>query len=100
MYYVNKTNRFFYPSIYDNLGNFALSPIAWVFARDADGFSVSLKFNRLFVGAILWPITITAPVVTIAISLILAAVAAVLHGLSLLVAGTLDLCTPAPVQRM
>ena len=85
---VNKTNRFFNKNVYDNLNSFALSPISWAFETSDRGPLPDI--GRLFLATFCAPILIPATIATMAIALCLTAVTALIHGLSLLVAGIAD----------
>lgn len=93
MTYVRKTNHFFDKTVYTNIKKVAFSPVSWAFEGP-------LPIEKMLIAAVLWPILIPATVATIAISIALAAVSALAHGLSLLVAGAIDVFgssqTPAP----
>ena len=94
MTYTSSTNHFFKKNIYQNLANFAFSPVSWVMEPLATSYPVQMpNYGRLLIGAVLWPILVPATLATFAVSLALAAVSALVHGLALLAAGTLDALT-------
>ena len=95
---VNKTNRFFKEKVYSNLAGFALSPVSWAFKEESNGYIAMPNFGKLILAALLAPVLVPATIVTSAIALCLAGIAALFHGLSLAVAGIADACsnTDAP----
>ena len=99
MTYTSRTNHFFKKSVYKNLAHLAFSPVSWAFESETTNHLIALPdLKKLLIAAVLWPIFLPATIATVAISLALAAVSALVHGLSLLVAGALDASpySPAP----
>ncbi len=92
---VNKTNRFFKKKVYGNLADFALSPVSWALKSHGHGSHTGVMvaipdFRKLLLAALLAPVLVPATIATSAIALCLAGVCALLHGLSLMVAGIID----------
>lgn len=97
---VNKTNRFFKKKVYDNLADFAFSPVSWAFKSQSHG-SVMVAIpdiRKLLLAALFAPILVPATIATSAIALCLAGISALLHGISLLVAGIADCFSNTSVQ--
>lgn len=88
---VNKTNNFFKKNVYSNLANFALSPVGWAFKAESHGsMFATADFGKLILAAFLAPVLIPATIATSAIAFCLVGIAALFHGLSLLIAGIVD----------
>lgn len=85
---ISTTNRFFNDYVYDPLKSLAISPISWAFAPAG---RIAVDPIKVCSVAVLWPIFLPLTLTTSAIALCMASVAALLHGLSLFVAGVLDI---------
>jgi hypothetical protein len=98
MSHVNTTNNFF-KKTYSNLADVALSPISWAFKRrsnyweDYCGLERRSNYDdsKLMLAAVLSPVLVPATIYSIAFTLCLAAVAALIHGVSLIVAEIADI---------
>lgn len=105
MSYVGQTHGFFKETVYSNLVKFAACPVSWAFddnkLRDQTSSNPSLEVTSLCIefaclslkGVILLlasPILIPAAVITSALALCTAGVAAIAHVISLAVAGVVD----------
>ena len=108
MTYTNKTNGFFKNKIYNNLEDFAFSPVSWMAECKRKNKNINLKNESLFYNAVYMPIMslvsmsliAISVIATILISLALAVVSALAHGLSLLVSGALDALPSSPVPAL
>ncbi len=97
---VDKTHRFFKEKVYSNLAAFAFSPIGWAFKMENHGSITMPNFGKLFVAALLAPILVPATIVTSSIALCFAGVAALFHGLSVILAGITDCYSNANNRTM
>lgn len=99
---VNKTNRFFKENVYPNLADFALSPVSWAFEMKSHGnVMVAVPdVGKLILASLLAPVLVPATIVTSVIALCLAGISALLHGLSLAVAGIVDACSSPDNQSL
>lgn len=94
MTYKSRTNHFFKMNVYKTLERLAISPVSWAMEPLQTSYPVQMPNNqKLLLATALWPILVPATIATFAISLALAAVSALVHGLALLAAGTLDALT-------
>lgn len=92
MTHVNRTNQFFKEKVYSNLASFALSPVSWPYPRpghEGNGNGIPNVIGVFFL-YMFSPILVPAALGTSAIALSLAAASALVHGLSLAVAGIAD----------
>ena len=80
MAYVDRTNLFFQENVYPTIRNTAVFPVSLAF--DAT--------SSMPATALLCPIVLPITIATTSFALCLAAVAVIVHGLSLIVAGIID----------
>ena len=97
---VNQTNRFFKEKVYSNLVDFAFLPLSWAFEPEERSAIPMLNVGNLMLAALLAPILIPAIIGASAIAVCLAGLAALFHGLSLIVAKIADACSSTEEPTM